>query len=91
MIELKTRYINNIRYYYINNNKVNKKELLNKIKELIKINNNLYYKELIKNNFDYKKTYYNYNGFIMNYKQVKKDILQNGLIYTFYISLDISK
>lgn len=91
MIELKTRYINNIKYYYINNKQVSRTELLNKIRELIKINNKLYYKELLKNKLDYKKTYYDYNGYIMEYKQVKEDILKNGLIYTFNISLEISE
>ena len=40
---------------------------------------------------DYADDYYDYNGYIMEYKQVKEDILKNGLIYTFNISLEISE
>lgn len=92
MIELKSCYknINNklIKKYYINNKEVLKNELLKTIKKIVRINNKLYYKELVKNKIDYKKTYYNYNGYIMNYKQVKNDILNNGLVYTFKIAID---
>ena len=41
----------------------------------------IFYKELRQNNFNYAKV----NQILMDYKQVKQDILQSGLIYNFKI------
>ena len=83
--ELKSRYenINNklIKKYYFNNNSISKSELLKHIKNMVKYNNYIFYKELRQNNFNYAKV----NQILMDYKQVKQDILQSGLIYNFKI------
>lgn len=70
-----------IKKYYFNNNSITKSELLKHIKNMVKYNNYIFYKELKQNNFNYGKV----NQILMNYKQVKQDILQNGLIYHFRI------
>lgn len=74
-----------IKKYYFNNTEITKKQLLDHIKFMVKTNNNLFYKELKENNFNWSKV----NGFLLNYKQVKNDILNNGLIYHYYIELAI--
>ena len=70
-----------IKKYYFNNNSITKSELLKHIKNMVKYNNYIFYKELKQNNFNYGKV----NQTLLNYKQVKLDILQNGLIYNFRI------
>ena len=70
-----------IKKYYFNNNSISKSELLKHIKNMVKYNNYIFYKELKQNNFNYAKV----NQVLMDYKQVKHDILQNGLIYHFRI------
>lgn len=70
-----------IKKYYFNNNSITKSELLKHIKNMVKYNNYIFYKELKQNNFNYGKV----NQTLLNYKQVKLDILQNGLIYHFKI------
>lgn len=88
-MEIKTSYINEKKVYLIDGVNVGKVKLLKTIKDLVKINNKLYYNNLKNNGFDYIKQYYKYDGYIMDYKTVKNDILNNGLIYNFSISLGV--
>lgn len=90
--EFKTSYIytdsNKLKKLYLyNNQSITKKELLQHIKNLVYNNNVLYYKELKNYNFDYIKQYKNGCYYLLEYKSVKNDILNNGLIYTFKVNL----
>lgn len=88
-MEIKSYYRNGKKIYSINGEQVEKNVLLKTIRDLVKKNNELYYNSLRSKDFDYTRQYREYDGYIMDYKEVKKDILNNGMIYTFTISLGI--
>ena len=70
---------NNIKYnYYINEIKKEKSTFLKSFRNIIKNNNRLFYKEMVKNNFKYYDNGYN----LLDYKNDLKSC-KNGMIYKF--------
>lgn len=74
------------KYIYIVNNDIVKKDyFIYHLRFLIKRNNELFYQFK-----DFKKAYH--NGYmLLSYKDALKDMKNNGMIYSFYVSLGIKK
>lgn len=74
--------------YLINNEETTKVLFYSMLKDIIKNNNRLYYKDLKNNNFDDLKTYKTSNYYLLSFKDVLNDIKNGGMIYTFNITLE---